>query len=74
MSLAENPPPPLGPEWKPWGERLVSFLARTKTKLAYYIAGDTAAEDGVVGYRRRIRRPVEDVAVLDPHVGTIALA
>ena len=52
MSLAENPPPPLGPEWKPWGERLVSFLARTKTKLAYYIAGDTAAEDGVVLWDR----------------------
>tara|TARA_R110000796_G_scaffold239331_1_gene360005 strand:- start:712 stop:1371 length:660 start_codon:yes stop_codon:yes gene_type:complete len=52
MSLAENPPPPLGPDWKPWGERLASFLARTKSKLAYYIAGESASEDGVILWDR----------------------
>ena len=52
MSLAENPPPPLGPDWKPWGERLASFLSRTKSKLAYYIAGESASEDGVILWNR----------------------
>ena len=52
MSLAENPPPPLGPDWKPWGERLASFLSRTKSKLAYYITGESASDDGVILYDR----------------------
>ena len=52
MSLSENPPPPLGPDWKPWGERLASFLSRTKSKLAYYIAGESASEDGVILWDR----------------------
>lgn len=41
-----NAPPPLGPEWKPWGESLVRFLNRTYSKLQYRLAGDTAAENG----------------------------
>ena len=52
MSLSENPPPPLGSDWKPWGERLASFLSRTKSKLAYYITGESAAEDGVMLWDR----------------------
>tara|TARA_R110001632_G_scaffold118078_2_gene230349 strand:+ start:1222 stop:1881 length:660 start_codon:yes stop_codon:yes gene_type:complete len=52
MSLAENPPPPLGPDWKPWGERLVSFLSRTRSKLANYIAGESAFDDGVILWDR----------------------
>ncbi len=52
MSLAERPPPPLGPDWKPWGERLTDFLTRTKSKLSYYLAGESAGEDGVLLWDR----------------------
>lgn len=52
MSSFEQAPPPLGPEWKPWGERLIDFLSRTKSRLAYYLAGDTAAEDGIILWDR----------------------
>lgn len=52
MSLAERPPPPLGSDWKPWGERLSDFLTRTKSKLSYYLSGESAAEDGVMLWDR----------------------
>lgn len=48
MSIAQNPPPPLGPDWKPWGERLIDYMKRARSKLAFYEAGDSAREDGVI--------------------------
>lgn len=48
MSIAQNPPPPLGPDWKPWGERLVDYLKRVRSRLAFYETGDSAREDGII--------------------------
>lgn len=48
MSIAQNPPPPLGPDWKPWGERLIDYLKRVRSKLPFYETGDSATEDGVM--------------------------
>lgn len=48
MSIAQNPPPPLGPDWKPWGERLIDYMKRVRSKLAFYESGDSAREDGVI--------------------------
>lgn len=48
MSIAQNPPPPLGPDWKPWGERLIDYLKRSRSKLPFFQTGDSATEDGVM--------------------------
>jgi len=50
--MISAPPPPLGENWKAWGERLVSFLARDKDKLRYLTDGESAAEDGVLMWDR----------------------
>ena len=43
-----NAPPPLGSEWKRWGEDLVRFLNRTYSKLQFKITGNTPAENGIL--------------------------
>ena len=48
MSIAQNPPPPLGPDWKPWGERLIDYLKKVRSKLPFFETGDSATEDGVM--------------------------
>lgn len=45
MSIA---PPPLGPEWKNWGNLLVQYLNRVRSKLAFKSSNDSASEDGVI--------------------------
>jgi hypothetical protein len=52
MSLAERPPSAGRTEYRRWSERLNDFLVRTKSKLAFYVAGDTAQEDGVILWDR----------------------
>jgi hypothetical protein len=47
-----KPPPPLGPDWKPWGERLNQYLTSVRTKLSTLITGDSPAEDGVLLWDR----------------------
>ena len=55
MSLA---PPPLGPEWKNWGERLVEHLNRIRSRLAWKLSGDTAADDGIFLWDNENKYPV----------------
>ena len=45
---AEKPPSAGNTEYKRWAERLNSYLVRTRSQLAYYVAGQTASEDGVL--------------------------
>lgn len=52
MSLVERPPAPGRTNFRHYAERLNDFLVRTKSKLAYYVAGDTPTEDGIVLYDR----------------------
>ena len=47
MSIA-TPPPPLGNEWKPWGERLNSFLMNTRNKLQFKNSESKATQDGII--------------------------
>ncbi len=47
-----QPPPPLGTDWKAWGERLVAHLTTNKDKLRYITSGESAAEDGVLMWDR----------------------
>ena len=58
MSLA---PPPFGPEWKGWGERLVDHLNRIRSKLVFKQAGDSANEDGIILYDNTNKYPVVSV-------------
>ncbi len=55
MSLA---PPPFGPEWKNWGERLVDHLNRIRSKLVFKQSGDSANEDGIILYDNTNKYPV----------------
>ena len=50
--MSATPPAPLGPDWKPWGERLVNYMTRVRSQLATYIAGDKATDDGVLVWDR----------------------
>lgn len=52
MSSPYTPPPPLGPNWAQWGERLNAWLSLTKDKLRYLTSGESAAEDGVMVWTR----------------------
>lgn len=58
MSLA---PPPFGPEWKNWGERLVDHLNRIRSRLVFKQAGDSANEDGIILYDNTNKYPVISV-------------
>jgi len=46
------PPPPFGPDWKSWGERLNTYLAKIRTVLSTRLPSDVAAEDGVLLWDR----------------------
>jgi hypothetical protein len=48
------PPPPLGENWKNWGERLNSFITGTRGKLEYITTDDSAAEDGILMWDRSL--------------------
>ena len=58
MSSAYVPPPPHGPNWSQWGERLNSWLMQTKDKLRSLTTGETAADDGILMWDRSIAHPV----------------
>jgi len=48
VSIGAFPPPPGGPEWKPWGERLNDYLRRVRSQLAFFETGDSAKDDGII--------------------------
>ena len=41
-------PPPVGQDWKIWGQQLSRFLARQLTRLRFKAGDETAAENGVI--------------------------
>jgi len=44
----QTPPPPLGENWKSWGERLNKFITTNRDKLRHKTGGESATEDGVM--------------------------
>lgn len=52
MSSPYVPPPPQGPQWNQWGERLNSWLVRTKDRLRHLTGGEAASDDGVLMWDR----------------------
>ena len=47
-----RPPPPLGPSWSAWGERLVQYLVSVRTKLSTLLSTDVASDDGILLWDR----------------------
>jgi len=41
-------PPPIGPDWKVWGQQLNRFLSRQLTRLIFKSGDETAAENGIL--------------------------
>ena len=58
MSSAYVPPPPHGPNWSQWGERLNAWLMQTKDKLRSLTTGETAADDAILMWDRSGGYPV----------------
>ena len=50
--MSATPPAPLGPDWKPWGERLVSYMTRVRSQLATFVTGDKATDNGILVWDR----------------------
>ena len=47
-----SPPPPMGEQWRPWGERLVSYLTRIRTLLSTRLDADNPSQDGIILWDR----------------------
>jgi len=50
--MSERPPSAGNTEFKRWAERLNDYLVRNKSKLSYYLAGQSAHDDGVLLWDR----------------------
>jgi hypothetical protein len=56
-----QPPPPLGTDWKAWGERLTAFLSTTRDKLRSLTSGESASDDGILMWDRIDKNPVVSI-------------
>ena len=56
-----QPPPPLGSDWKTWGERLNAFLSSTRDKLRSLTSGESASDDGILMWDRGDKNPVVSI-------------
>jgi hypothetical protein len=54
----EIPPPPLGPAWNIWAEKLNSYLQRTRDKLRQLTVNEKASDDGILMWDRSGPYPV----------------
>lgn len=52
------PPPPHGSNWSDWGERLNTYIVRTKDRLRQLTTGETASDDGIMMWDRSGGYPV----------------
>ena len=51
MTIQSRPPAPAG-NMNTWAERLNDWIMRNRSKLAYYLAGQSAAEEGIILWDR----------------------
>ena len=58
MSAPNRPPAAIGGDWKLWGERLVSYIARNANKLQHKNNRETASDDGILMWDRENSYPV----------------
>ena len=50
--MIEAPPPPQGPKWQGWAERMNAYLRRNVGRLGFLRGGETASDDGILAYDR----------------------
>jgi len=48
LSILDQPPKILNGNWPQWAQRTSSWLAKTRSALRHKVAGESAAEDGVL--------------------------
>lgn len=53
-----SPPPPQGPRWQNWAERMNSFLIRNIGKLGSLRGGEKPSDDGIMAFDRDIAHAV----------------
>ena len=58
MSILDSPPKLLNGNWPQWAQRTSVWLARTRSALRHKVAGESAAEDGVLLWDRDHSEPV----------------
>ena len=56
--MSYNVPPPHGPSWNQWAERLNTFLIRNLGKLRSLRGDDKASDDGLLMWSRDYEKPV----------------
>lgn len=59
--MIQIPPPPQGPTWQGWAERLNSYLQRNISKLPFLRGGESAADDGIIAFDRSKSAPVVSI-------------
>ena len=55
------PPPPLGPQWNAWGERLNKWLTTTRDKLRHLVGGESATDNGILMWDESDKNPVVSI-------------
>ena len=58
MSILDVPPKLLNDNWPQWAQRTSLWLARTRSALRFKVAGESAAEDGVLLWDQIESQPV----------------
>ena len=58
MSILDVPPKLLNDNWPQWAQRTSLWLARTRSSLRHKVAGESAAEDGVLLWDQIESQPV----------------
>ena len=48
--MIEAPPPPQGPRWQGWAERMNAYLRRNVGRLGFLRGGETASDDGIMAF------------------------
>ena len=52
--MSEIPPPPLGPRWSDWAERLNTYIQRNMYKLRQLRGEESASDDGYLAWDREL--------------------
>lgn len=61
MSILDQPPKILNGNWPQWAQRTSSWLAKTRSALRHKVAGESAAEDGVLLWEPVSQYPVVSI-------------
>ena len=69
MSILDVPPKLLNDNWPQWAQRTSLWLARTRSALRFKVAGESAAEDGVLLWEPVNKYPV--ISISGSYIGIL---